>query len=137
MFLSKLNISRKLGLLTLITGIGILAVAAAFLWSERQLIEDERGRTVRQAVEVAGGVVTRYQQLAASGALPEAQAKRDALEALRGLRYDGQEYFFVIDMQPRMLMHPISPKLQGQDLSGKLDPNGLRLFVAMVDLVRA
>ena len=137
MLLSRLNISQKLGLLTLITGIGILAVAAAFLLSERHLIEEERGRTVRQAVEVASGVVTRYQQLAASGAMPEAQAKREALDALRGLRYDGQEYFWVNDMQPRMLMHPISPKLQGQDLSAKADPNGLHLFVAMVDLVRA
>ncbi|TQK06790.1 methyl-accepting chemotaxis protein [Herbaspirillum sp. SJZ107] len=137
MFLSRLNISQKLGLLTLITGIGILAVAAVFLLSERRLIEEERGRTVRQAVEVASGVVTRYQQLAASGAMPEAQAKREALDALRGLRYDGQEYFWVNDMQPRMLMHPISPKLQGQDLSAKADPNGLHLFVAMVDLVRA
>ncbi|RYF05241.1 MAG: HAMP domain-containing protein [Oxalobacteraceae bacterium] len=137
MLLSRLNISQKLGLLTLITGIGILAVAAAFLLSERHLIEDERGRTVRQAVEVASGVVTRYQQLAASGAMPEAQAKREALDALRGLRYDGQEYFWVNDMQPRMLMHPISPKLQGQELSAKADPNGLHLFVAMVDLVRA
>jgi len=137
MYLSRLTIARKLGLLTLITGIGILAVAAGFLTSERHLIEEERGRAVRQSVEVASGVVARYQQLAASGALPEAQAKREALEALRSLRYDGQEYFWVNDMTPRMLMHPVSPKLEGQDLAGKADPNGLHLFVAMVDLVRA
>jgi len=137
MLLSRLTIARKLGLLTLITGIGIVAVAAAFLVSERHLIEQERGRTVRQAVDVAGGVVARFQQLAASGKLPEEQAKREALEALRGLRYDGQEYFWVNDMQPRMLMHPMSPGLEGQPLGAKADPNGLHLFVAMVDLVRA
>ena len=137
MILSRLTIARKLGLLTLITGIGILAVAAVFLTSERHLIEAERGRTVRQTVEVAGGVVARYEQLAASGALPEAQAKREALEALRSLRYDGQEYFFVLDMQTRLLMHPTSPKLEGQDVSSKADPNGMHLFTAMVDVVRS
>jgi methyl-accepting chemotaxis protein len=137
MLLSRLTIAGKLGLLTLITGIGILAVAAAFLVSERHLIEKERGRTVRQAVEVAAGVVDRFQQLAASGKLSEEQAKREALEALRGLRYDGQEYFWVNDMQPRMLMHPVSSGLEGQELGAKADPNGLHLFVAMVDVVRA
>jgi len=137
MTLSSLSIAKKLGLLTLITGIGIVAVAALFLVSERKLIIEERSRAVRQAVETASGVVARYQQLAAAGTLPEAQAKREALEALRGLRYDGQEYFWVNDMQPRMLMHPTSPKLEGQELAGKADPNGLHLFVAMVDLVRS
>jgi len=137
MKLATLTIARKLGLLTLITGAGILAVAAAFLLSERHLIEEERGRAVRQSVEVAGGVVARYQALAAGGLLPEAQAKREALETLRSLRYDGQEYFFVIDMRMQMLMHPTSPKLEGQDVSAKTDPDGLHLFGAMVDLVRA
>jgi methyl-accepting chemotaxis protein len=137
MKLSSLTIAKKLGLLTLITGIGIIAVAAAFLQSERRLIAEERGRAVREAVEVGAGVVARYEQLAASGALPEAQARREALEALRGLRYDGQEYFFVTDMQPRILMHPTSPRLEGQEAGGIADPNGLHLFGAMVGVVRA
>jgi methyl-accepting chemotaxis protein len=137
MKIASLTIARKLGLLTLSAGLGILAVAAIFLSSERHLIEDERGRTVRQTVEVASGVVARFQQLAADGKLPEAEAQREALTALRGLRYDGQEYFWVHDMQRRMVMHPVSPKLEGQDMSGKTDPTGLHIFVAMVDTVRA
>jgi len=135
--LSRLTIAKKLALLTLITGFGIVAVAAAFLVSERRLVADQHDRAVRQAVEVASGIVTRYQQLAASGALPDEQARREALATLRGLRYDGQEYFFVIDMQPRMLMHPTSPKLDGQDVGGIADPDGLYLFRAMVDVVRS
>ncbi|QJE00340.1 HAMP domain-containing protein [Massilia forsythiae] len=135
-FLSRLTIAKKLGLLTLITGLGIALVAAALLVSERRLIADERGRAVRQAVEVASGVVARYQQLAAAGAMSETQAKRDALEALRGLRYDGKEYFWVNDMQPRMLMHPISAKLEGQYLAPLADPQGFHLFSAMVEVVR-
>jgi methyl-accepting chemotaxis protein len=133
---SSLTIARKLGLLTLITGLGIACVAAGFLVSERQLIGDERGRAVRQAVEVATGVVARYQQLAASGALPEDQARHEALEALRGLRYDGKEYFWVNDMQPRMLMHPTSSKLEGQDVGGIADPDGMHLFAAMVEVAK-
>jgi len=132
---SSLTIARKLGLLTLITGLGIACVAAGFLVSERRLIGDERGRAVRQAVEVASGVVARYEQLAASGALPAEQAKHEALEALRTLRYDGQEYFWVNDMQPRMLMHP-NAKLEGKEVGGMTDPNGFHLFTEMVAVAR-
>ncbi|WP_051971879.1 methyl-accepting chemotaxis protein [Massilia sp. 9096] len=131
-FLSRLSIARKLALLTLITGIGILCVAAGFLVSERRLIGDEHARAVRQAVDVARGVVERYRKQAASGALAESDAKRAALDTLRDLRYDAKEYFWVNDMQPRMLMHPTSAKLVGQDLAGITDPNGLHLFVEAV-----
>jgi methyl-accepting chemotaxis protein len=135
-FFSRLTIARRLGLLTLITGLGIAAVAAGFLLSERRLIADERGRAVRQAVEVADGVVTRYQQLAAAGAMSVEQAKHEALEALRALRYDGQEYFWVNDMQPRMLMHPVSAKLEGKMVGEMTDPTGLHLFLAMVEVAK-
>jgi methyl-accepting chemotaxis protein len=133
---SSLTIARRLGLLTLITGLGIACVAAGFLLSERRLIGDERGRAVRQAVEVAAGVVARYEQLAASGALPLEQARHEALETLRTLRYDGQEYFWVNDMQPRMLMHPTSAKLEGKEVGAITDPNGMHLFIAMVDIAK-
>lgn len=134
--LLRLNIARKLGLLTICTGIGMAIVAACFLVSERKLILEERGHGVRQAVEVASGVVERYRLAAASGKMDEAEAKRAALAELKGLRYSGAEYFWVNDMAPRMMMHPTKPELDGQDLGAMADPNGLRLFVAMVEVVR-
>src|SRR5438067_2533942 len=127
-FLSRLSIARKLGLLTVITGIGILCVAAGFLASERRLISDEHSLGVRNAVEVASTVVDAYQKKAASGALTDEQARHDALEALRALRYDGKDYFWVNDMQNRVLMHPTSAKLENQDASGIADPNGVHPF---------
>src|SRR5690349_16693304 len=39
-------------------------------------------------------------------------------------------------MQPRMLMHPTKPELNGKDLSAMKDPNGKFLFVDFVDAVR-
>jgi len=134
--LSRLSIAKKLALLTIITGIGILCVAAGFLVSERSLIADEHARAVRQAVDVARGVVERYRKQAASGALAESDAKQAALDALRELRYDDKEYFWVNDMQPRMLMHPTSAKLVGQDVAGVTDQNGMHLFVEAVRIAR-
>jgi methyl-accepting chemotaxis protein len=54
------------------------------------------------------------------------------------LRYnDGNGYFWINDMTPTMVMHPIDPSLNGTDLSGKTDPDGKHLFVDMVDVVNA
>jgi methyl-accepting chemotaxis protein len=133
----NLTISRKLALLTILTGLGITIVAAAFLVSERRLITEERGNGVRQAVDLAVAVAERHHQLAASGAMPDADARAAALAELKILRYSGSEYFWVNDMQPRMLMHPTKPELDGKDVAAIADPNGLHLFVTAVDTVRA
>ena len=40
-------------------------------------------------------------------------------------------------MQPKMVMHPIRPELEGKDLSDNKDPTGQRLFVEFVHTVKA
>ncbi|MET0981516.1 MAG: methyl-accepting chemotaxis protein [Telluria sp.] len=134
--LLRFNIARKLGLLTISTGLGMAIVAATFLISERTLILEERGNGVRQAVEVAAGVVERHQAAAMAGSVTREAAQAAALAELKGLRYSGSEYFWVNDMGPRMLMHPTRPELDGEDIGAIADPNGLRLFSVGVDVVR-
>lgn len=133
----KLTIAKKLWLLTIGVSIGIGLLATAFLISERTLLMQERQAAVRQAVEVGYGIITHYQGLAASGAMPEDQAKRAALTAIKGARYDGAEYFWVNDMDTRMVMHPTKPELDDSDLKGNTDPDGRHIFVEMVNVVKA
>ena len=51
-------------------------------------------------------------------------------------RYGDNGYFWLQDMKPSMIMHPINPKLNGKDLSETVDTEGKRLFVEMADVVR-
>lgn len=90
----------------------------------------------RQHVEIAHGIIAWAQAQETNGAQTREQAQQMALRALAKLRYDKNEYFWVNDMQPRVLMHPIKPELDGRDVSGLKDPNGLALFKAFVDQVR-
>lgn len=132
----KLTIAKKLWLLTIGVSIGIGLLATAFLISERTLLMQERQAAVRQAVEVGYGIITHYQGLAASGAMPEDQAKRAALTAIKGARYDGAEYFWVNDME-RIVMHSVKPELDGKNLNEITDPDGRHPFVEMVNVVKA
>jgi methyl-accepting chemotaxis protein len=64
------------------------------------------------------------------------RAKETAAQRISQLRYDNGEYFWINDLEPRMVMHPLKPELNGQNLSSMTDPTGKRLFVEFADLVK-
>jgi methyl-accepting chemotaxis protein len=135
--LSSTSVSRRLGVLVVSAMFGITLIAAAFLYSERTLVMEERENAVRQTVELAHGLLTHFQNQVVQGKMPEAQAKQEALTALQKLRYSGEEYFWINDMHPTMVMHPMRPELVGKDLSEMADPTGKHLFVEFVNMVKA
>ncbi|MEP7101358.1 MAG: methyl-accepting chemotaxis protein [Burkholderiales bacterium] len=135
--LNSLSIARKMSLLIGGALLGIVALAAMFLVSERKLILEERQGSVRQTVEVAYSLIAQFHDQVAKGKATEDEAKQRALAAIKGLRYSGSEYFWINDMQPRMVMHAIKPELDGKDLSENKDPTGKHLFVEFVNTVKA
>ncbi|UPT91937.1 cache domain-containing protein [Bradyrhizobium barranii subsp. apii] len=86
-------------------------------------------------VDVGYGILAHYQKLESEGKLPREQAQAAAIATIKSLRYDKVEYFWINDMAPKMVMHPIKPELDGKDLSGMKDPAGNALFVGFVDVV--
>ncbi|HJV88648.1 MAG TPA: methyl-accepting chemotaxis protein [Noviherbaspirillum sp.] len=134
--LMQLNIAKKLWLLAACAALGMIVQTALFLKSERSLILEERKTSVRQTVESAYGLLEYYQKLAADGKLSEDEAKARAKDSIRAMRYSGKEYFWINDMQPRMVMHPFKPELEGQDLADNKDPTGKQLFIEMVNVVK-
>src|SRR5690606_32210439 len=90
----------------------------------------------QHVVETAAGILEHYRQLEASGAMGTAEAQRAAIEQVRLLRYDGEDYFWINDLGPTMIMHPIQPKLDGQDMSRVKDPEGKELFNEMVAIAK-
>ena len=135
--ISSQGIARRLGLMTASATLGSLLMASFFLVSERQQIMEASQESVRQTVEVAHTVVRHFHDQLAQGKLPEDVAKRQAMAAVKALRYGGNEYFWINDMHPRMVMHSVRPELDGTDLSNNKDPDGKLLFVEFVKTVRA
>ena len=54
-----------------------------------------------------------------SGALTREQAQTQAADRIEQLRWgdENQDYFWITDMHPTMIMHPYLPELDGQDLT--------------------
>ena len=137
-FFRSMSVAKRLGLLIACAVAGIAVLTALFLVSERKMILEERKNNVRQVVEAAHALVAHYHELARKGTLTEPQAQQQALQAVKALRYSSTEYFWINDMQPRMLMHPVSQQLMdAKDLSGLKDANGKAFFAEMVRAVQA
>ena len=132
-----MTIARKLALLVLSAILGIAVMTAWFLISERQLILQERQTGVRQVVEAAHGIATHFHDLSTKGGLSDEEARKRAAAAIQALRYSGNEYVWINDMHPRMVMHPVRPELNGKDLTDNKDPNGKPLFMEFVRTVQA
>ena len=134
--LLSLSLGKKLGLLMISAILGVFILVAIVLLSEKKLIMAERGNSVRQAVETAYGVMGHYQEQASKGLIPDGEARQRAVAAVKALRYNGAEYFFITDMQSRGVMHPIKPELDGKDLSDIKDPTGKALFASITAMVQ-
>ncbi len=97
---------------------------------------EQRKAATRAQVESAMGVLQWAHGLEKAGRIDRAQAQQLARSAVSTMRHNGTEYFWINDLHPRVVMHPIKPELDGKDVTGVKDPNGKALFVAFADTVR-
>jgi len=95
----------------------------------RDVVATQKEGQTKAVVDVATGVVAGYGERAKAGTMTQDQAKAAALEALRGLRYHGSDYFWVQDLDGRVLMHPTNAKLVGLPPSETRDPTGRSIFI--------
>lgn len=134
--LTKMTIRKKFTALIILGVIGLLILPIIDLVSERSALLEDRKLKTQQVVQVAYSVIEHYQKLASEGKLTEEEAKAEAIATIKLMRYGNNDYFWINDMHPSMIMHPIKPELDGKDLSESKDPNGLKLFVEFVNVVK-
>jgi methyl-accepting chemotaxis protein len=129
-------IGRCIHLITAVAALGLAIILAAALFNSRSELRRDRETRIRHVVETAHGVTAHYEAEERGRRLSRGEAQRAALAAVKRLRYEAQEYFFITDLQPAVLMHPIKPELDGKDASDIKDPTGKRLFVEFVNVVK-
>ena len=135
--LSAMSVTRRLGLLVASAILGAVLLSTFLLLSERALIMKERQHAVRQTVEIAHSIVVHTHQEVSQGKITDEEGRKHAMAEIKILRHSGSEYFWINDMHPKMVMHPIKPELDGKDLTANKDPEGKHLFVEFVNTVKA
>nr|WP_271408072.1 methyl-accepting chemotaxis protein [Pseudomonas sp. Q1-7] len=135
--LRNLPISRRLWLILIVAVFMLVSLGVLMLQQLYSDLYQGKEQKTRQVVETAAGVLEYFQAQEAAGTLPREEAQKQAMQAIRALRYDKGDYFWINDLTPRMVMHPTNAKLEGQDLSGYKDPDGKALFNEMARVARA
>jgi len=134
--LRNFPISKRLWLIPLLAVGMLFALGLLMIQQVRSDLYKGKQVMTRNIVETANGILDYYQQLEASGAMTTEVAQKAAMDQIRLLRYGQNDYFWINDMSPTMLMHPMKPELEGKNLSAVKDPNGKELFNEMVKVAR-
>lgn len=77
------------------------------------------------------------QYLIHKNTMSKEELKVHLLELIKAARYSENGYFWVNDMRPYMIMHPILEKLNGHDLNEYQDKNGKFLFIEFVKVAKS
>ncbi|WP_455271368.1 methyl-accepting chemotaxis protein [Rhizobium herbae] len=123
-----------------LVGLALLTMAAVMtlgLFQEQDKLVAQRKAMLEAMNENAVTVFEAYYKQEQAGTLSQADAQARAIEAISAMRYQGNGYFWINDMHPKMVMHPIKPAMNGTDLTANKDPNGKHLFVEFANTVKA
>lgn len=104
---------------------------------QRSLMERKR-EMIRELTNSAWSILAEHYRDERAGLVTRAQAQRTAASRIASLRYGrrSKDYFWLQDLQPRIIMHPYRTDLNGQDVSNFRDQRGDRIFVEFANLVR-
>jgi len=113
-------------------------IFAVIIPTMKKNIIERKKEMIRELTQVAWSELASLHEQEERGELIRAAAQQAAITRIRSMRYgnDGKDYFWISDRQPRMVMHPYRPELNGQDLSDYSDPAGKKLFIAFTKVVR-
>ncbi|WNJ96893.1 methyl-accepting chemotaxis protein [Vibrio ruber] len=102
---------------------------------KHDLMEDKQIKT-QHLIESTYSLLSYYHQLETEGTLTRQVAQQQAQQAIKHLRYGKNDYFWINDLTPTMIMHPFKPQLDGKNLSQAKDPTGKALFLEMVQVAK-
>ncbi|MFL9828671.1 cache domain-containing protein, partial [Rhodoplanes sp. SY1] len=122
-----------------VIGLGFLGILGITWLDSAELassLKTQRQYELQHLTDLAIAIVAGEDAVAKAAGLPPDEAQKRAQARLAALRYGGNEYFFVADMQGRMVMHPIARELVGTDVTNLKDADGVRIIGGLIDLVR-
>ena len=134
--LRGLSISRRLWLILIVAMAMLLALGLLMLKQIHDDLYEGKAQKTQHVVQAASGVLSYYHGLETAGSLSREAAQQQALSVISTLRYDNDDYFWINDLRPYMVMHPTNPKLDGKDLSAIKDPDGFGIFNEMAHLAK-
>ena len=132
---ARLKIIIRIYLLIGIAALGIVGVVVVGATEIETSLTEARKEQTRRLVEVAYSLVANLEERAQKGEFTEKEGKERAAAVVEGLRYDTNEYFFILDWDGKMLAH-LNAKLVGTNVLDMKDTNGKAIMADFIDIAR-
>lgn len=138
--MQKVRFGIKQKMITFIVILVILTVLTLGFYYLNNLdntLYQEKENQVKQMVNSALGIIEYYHQMQTSGELSQKEAQNQAAAAVEKMTFgpNDQDYFWINDKKPKMIMHPYSKDLEGENIGSVQDPDGKYIFKDMVEVV--
>jgi methyl-accepting chemotaxis protein len=134
--IQNMKVFQKIVILGIIIIAAFAVLLAAYIYPvfKNNMFNAKEVQT-QNLVDAAYSSIERYIELEKNGSMTTNEAMTAAMDAVRNLRYDDGNYFWINDLSPKMIMHPNFSSTdkpewyQENGLQDYADPNGKRLFV--------
>ena len=131
------SVSRKLGVLVVLIAFGVVGLSVVAARMQYLDLYQTREDTLRREVDLAQSLIRHYAGQAESGAIDVDEAKARALAALEKANANGGvDYFYIHDMTPTMLMHPLRKDLVGKNVADIRSPDGVMVYQEQIRQAR-
>ncbi len=100
-----------------------------------ELLKRSKAKTLKNTIDSIATQLSGFYK-SNSNRLSKAELEEELKKLVAPIRYDGNNYIWINDMQANMVLHPMSPNLNGKDLSNMKDSSGKYLFKEMVEVCR-
>ena len=135
--LQNMRINSRFMLINLIMVIGLVTISFIGLSALKKEMMHDRLVKTEHMVEAATNTAKLFAEKAQKGEISQDEAKRLAMESIRGMRYEGDNYIWIHDYNNIMLMHPANAALIGKDFAQIKDKNGKAFAVEMTQKVKS
>ncbi len=125
--LGNIKVSYKLATMLVACIIGSLILLLIAANTLKHNLITEREARLNAVLHATLSQVTLLQK-----SLPEQQAKDEVKSLVRALRYDGNNYVFIIDENRTAIVHPLKPELEGKQMGN----NGETFWATMVETAK-
>lgn len=119
-----IRLKWRLTALVLAAMAGLILLGTLQIAHLRVQLLDDRKASLTMLIDVAVSTAREFQAAEATGTLNREEAQRRAADVLRGMRFQGKEYFYVYDSKGIGIMHPIRPDYVGKSHWDRQDTQG-------------
>jgi methyl-accepting chemotaxis protein len=135
--MKRLTFRQKLWLPLLASLLCLCAISLFYTLQARDLRFNERRSNLADVDKSALTIVQGFAEDAAAGKISKEMAQAQAKDVLNDMRYGQDGYIAIVGMDAHSIQNPGDPSINGRDMSGVKDANGVHVFREIVRLAES